>query len=95
MQKCPPAVCGVLVLLKKGLDSLVLEEIGAAEERLLFLRLDQRPVWIQQDPQHIQDLFTRCVCVCVTREESMELVNAFFKLFVLHMVLVCLFVCLL
>ncbi|KAF7706589.1 hypothetical protein HF521_019843 [Silurus meridionalis] len=58
-QKCPPAVCGVLVLLKKSLDSLVLEETRAAEERLLFLKLDQRPAWAQQNPQHNQDLFTR------------------------------------
>ncbi|XP_046707055.1 DNA polymerase nu isoform X4 [Silurus meridionalis] len=59
LQKCPPAVCGVLVLLKKSLDSLVLEETRAAEERLLFLKLDQRPAWAQQNPQHNQDLFTR------------------------------------
>ncbi|XP_058250136.1 DNA polymerase nu [Hemibagrus wyckioides] len=62
-QKCPPAVCGVLVLLKKRLNSLVLEETGAAEERLLFLRLEQRPVWAQQDLKHNQDLFTREILV--------------------------------
>lgn len=67
MQKCPPrAVCGVLVLLKKSLDSLVLEETGAAAERVLFLRLEQRPAWAQNGPQHSQDLFSRCVCESVS-----------------------------
>ncbi|TSN12228.1 HAUS augmin-like complex subunit 3 [Bagarius yarrelli] len=59
-QKCPPAVCGVLVLLKKSLHSLVVEETGVAEERLLFLRLEQRPVWAQPDLKHTQDLFSSC-----------------------------------
>ncbi|XP_047675713.1 DNA polymerase nu [Tachysurus fulvidraco] len=62
-QKCPPAVCGVLVLLKKNLNSLVLEKSGAAGERLLFLRLKQTPVWSQQDVKHNQDLFTREILV--------------------------------
>ncbi|KAK3567699.1 hypothetical protein QTP86_021632 [Hemibagrus guttatus] len=62
-QKCPPAVCGVLVLLKKNINTLVLEDTGAAEERLLFLRLEQRPVWAQQDLKHNQDLFTREILV--------------------------------
>ncbi|KAM9500848.1 DNA polymerase nu [Clarias gariepinus] len=62
-QKCPPAVCGVLVMMKKSLDTLVPEDTGAAEERLLFLRLEQRPIWAQQVPQHTQDLFTREILV--------------------------------
>ncbi|XP_060731479.1 DNA polymerase nu [Tachysurus vachellii] len=62
-QKCPPAVCGVLVLLKKNMNSLVLETSGAAGERLLFLRLKQTPVWSQQDVKHNQDLFTREILV--------------------------------
>ncbi|XP_062849422.1 DNA polymerase nu [Trichomycterus rosablanca] len=69
-QKCPPPVCGILVQLKKSLDLVGVEEAGAAKERLLFLRLEQRPVWAQQDPQHNQDLFTRDVLlqmVCKTQ----------------------------
>ncbi|XP_035375880.1 DNA polymerase nu [Electrophorus electricus] len=58
-QKSTPAVCGFLVLLKKSLDSENLEESGTAEEKLLFLRLEHRPVWAQQDQQHNQDLFTK------------------------------------
>ncbi|KAL6490900.1 hypothetical protein MHYP_G00012450 [Metynnis hypsauchen] len=58
-QKPHPAVCGLLVRLKKSLESLDLEQTGAAEERVLLLRLEQRPVWVQQDSQHNQDLFTR------------------------------------
>lgn len=63
VQKPASAVCGLLILLKKSLDSLDLEQPLAADERVLFLRLEQRPVWVQQDPQHDQDLFTRCVFV--------------------------------
>ncbi|XP_076829841.1 DNA polymerase nu isoform X2 [Brachyhypopomus gauderio] len=59
VQKSTPAVCGFLVLLKKSLDSVSLEESGTAEERLLFLRLEHRPVWAQQDTQLNQDQFTR------------------------------------
>lgn len=83
MQKCPPAVCGVLVLLKKSLNSLVLKETGAAQERLLFLRLEQRPVWAQQDLKHNQDLFTRCVCKrkrIKRRERRMEFIFLFYCL---------------
>uniref|UniRef100_A0A3B4ECC7 DNA-directed DNA polymerase family A palm domain-containing protein n=1 Tax=Pygocentrus nattereri TaxID=42514 RepID=A0A3B4ECC7_PYGNA len=58
-QKPLPAVCGLLVLLKKSLESLDLDQTGAAKERVLLLRLEQRPVWVQQDSQHNQDLFTR------------------------------------
>lgn len=70
-------MCGVLVLLKKSLNSLVLEETGAAEERLLFLRLEQRPIWAQQDLKHNQDLFTRCVCVVSkeVKEDSSEVLE--------------------
>uniref|UniRef100_A0A8B9JB99 DNA-directed DNA polymerase n=1 Tax=Astyanax mexicanus TaxID=7994 RepID=A0A8B9JB99_ASTMX len=69
-QKATPAVCGLLVLLKKSLDALDLEQTETTEERLLFLRLEQRPVWAQQDPQHNQDLFTKEVLlqmVCGTQ----------------------------
>ncbi|KAI4884978.1 hypothetical protein NFI96_020253 [Prochilodus magdalenae] len=58
-QKPPSAVCGLLVLLKMSLESLHLELTGAAEEKVLLLKLEQRPVWVQQDPQKKQDLFTR------------------------------------
>ncbi|KAL7880522.1 hypothetical protein SRHO_G00027760 [Serrasalmus rhombeus] len=58
-QKPLPAVCGLLVLLKKSLESLDLDQTGAAKERVLLLRLEQRPAWVQQDSQHNQDLFTR------------------------------------
>ncbi|KAL7875743.1 hypothetical protein AOLI_G00107060 [Acnodon oligacanthus] len=58
-QKPLPAVCGLLLLLKKSLESLDLEQTGAAEERVLLLSLEQKPVWVQQDSQHNQDLFTR------------------------------------
>ncbi|XP_072544151.1 DNA polymerase nu [Salminus brasiliensis] len=58
-QKPIPAVCGLLVLFKKSLESLGLDQTEATEERLLFLRLEQRPVRAQQDPQHNQDLFTK------------------------------------
>ncbi|XP_066537770.1 DNA polymerase nu isoform X2 [Hoplias malabaricus] len=58
-QKPPPAVCGILVMLKKSLDSLDLEQMGTSNESVIFLRLEQRPVWAQQDPQDNQDIFTR------------------------------------
>ncbi|XP_073716027.1 DNA polymerase nu isoform X1 [Misgurnus anguillicaudatus] len=56
-QRSCPAVCGLLVLLKMDLDSEGLED--RPQERVLYLRLEQKPAWAQQDLKHKQDAFTR------------------------------------
>ncbi|XP_065104594.1 DNA polymerase nu [Paramisgurnus dabryanus] len=56
-QRSCPAVCGLLVLLKRDLDSEGLED--RPQERVLYLRLEQKPAWAQQELKHKQDAFTR------------------------------------
>uniref|UniRef100_A0A672RWP1 DNA-directed DNA polymerase n=1 Tax=Sinocyclocheilus grahami TaxID=75366 RepID=A0A672RWP1_SINGR len=56
-QKLSPSVCGLLVLLKRELDSEGPQD--RPPERVLYLRLDQAPAWAQQDYTQKQDVFTR------------------------------------
>ncbi|KAG5845567.1 hypothetical protein ANANG_G00140660 [Anguilla anguilla] len=58
-QKSLPSACGVLVLLKRSLDVTGPEEAPGPGDSLVFLRLEQRPAWAQQDLDRDQDLFTR------------------------------------
>ncbi|XP_035283092.1 DNA polymerase nu isoform X2 [Anguilla anguilla] len=58
-QKSLPSACGVLVLLKRSLDVTGPEETPGPGDSLVFLRLEQRPAWAQQDLDRDQDLFTR------------------------------------
>src|SRR4029434_6463636 len=62
LQKNSPSVCGILILLKRALDLSRPQQ--TEEEKLLFLRLEQRPAWVQQQPDQSHEQFTRCVCVC-------------------------------
>ncbi|XP_026122718.1 DNA polymerase nu isoform X2 [Carassius auratus] len=52
-----PSVCGLLVLLKRELDSEGPQD--KPPERVLYLRLEQAPAWAQQDCTQKQDVFTR------------------------------------
>ncbi|XP_016346338.1 DNA polymerase nu-like [Sinocyclocheilus anshuiensis] len=56
-QKLSPSVCGLLVLLKRELDSEGPQD--RPPERVLYLRLEQAPAWAQQDYTQKQDVFTR------------------------------------
>ncbi|KAJ8390322.1 hypothetical protein AAFF_G00108910 [Aldrovandia affinis] len=58
-QKACPSVSGVLVLLKRSLGVTGPEEGPSPDHSLIYLRLEQRPAWAQQDPGQNQDLFTR------------------------------------
>lgn len=61
LKKLRPSVCGLLVLLKRELDSEGPQD--KPPERVLYLRLEQAPAWAQQDYTQKQDVFTRCVFV--------------------------------
>ncbi|XP_073691896.1 DNA polymerase nu [Garra rufa] len=56
-QKLCPSVCGLLVLLKRDLDSEGPQD--RPPERVLYLKLEQAPAWAQQDCTQKQDVFTR------------------------------------
>ncbi|XP_043099806.1 DNA polymerase nu [Puntigrus tetrazona] len=56
-QKLYPSVCGLLVLLKRDLNSEGLQH--RPPDRVLYLRLEQAPAWAQQDFTQKQDAFTR------------------------------------
>ncbi|XP_030635176.1 DNA polymerase nu [Chanos chanos] len=58
-QKSLPSVCGMLVGLRTDLGSAGADEANSViGDRLLYLRLEQRPAWAQQPNDQRQDLFT-------------------------------------
>ncbi len=67
LKKLCPSVGGLLVLLKRELDSEGPQD--RPPERVLYLKLEQAPAWAQQDYAQKQDVFTRCVCVCRGNEK--------------------------
>uniref|UniRef100_A0A672S0Z3 Polymerase (DNA directed) nu n=1 Tax=Sinocyclocheilus grahami TaxID=75366 RepID=A0A672S0Z3_SINGR len=60
-QRLCPAVCGLLVLLKRNLDSEGPQD--RPSERVLYFRLEQAPAWAQQDLTQKQDVFSRYVWI--------------------------------
>ncbi|XP_061106699.1 DNA polymerase nu [Conger conger] len=61
LQKSCPAVSGILLLLKGSLDAAGPGEDPGSGDSLLYLRLEQRPAWAQQNQEldQNQDLFAR------------------------------------
>ncbi|XP_062373188.1 DNA polymerase nu [Sardina pilchardus] len=62
-QKNSPSVCGILILLKRALDLSCPQP--TEEEKLLFLRLEQRPVWVQHTTDQNHEQFARELVVLV------------------------------
>ncbi|XP_048092747.1 DNA polymerase nu isoform X1 [Alosa alosa] len=62
-QKNSPSVCGILILLKRALD--LSRPQPTEEEKLLFLRQEQRPVWVQHQTDQNHEQFTRELVVLV------------------------------
>uniref|UniRef100_UPI003AAD1DF5 DNA polymerase nu n=1 Tax=Centroberyx gerrardi TaxID=166262 RepID=UPI003AAD1DF5 len=58
-QKLPPAVCGLLVLMKRDLDRSAPQDSLGPNDSLVYLKLEHTPVWAQQHTQHSQERFTR------------------------------------
>lgn len=61
LQKNSPPVCGILILVKRALDLSCLQP--TEEEKLLFLRLEQRPAWVKQQTNQNHEQCARCVYV--------------------------------
>ncbi|KAJ8382231.1 hypothetical protein SKAU_G00030090 [Synaphobranchus kaupii] len=58
-QKSCPSVSGILVLLKTALDVTGPEQSLGSGDSLIYLKLEQRPAWAQQNLDQDQDLFSR------------------------------------
>ncbi|XP_036407695.1 DNA polymerase nu [Megalops cyprinoides] len=64
-QKASPSVSGILVLLKREVGVTEPQEGPGLAGSLIYLRLEQRLAWAQQEPDQTQDLFTREVVLRV------------------------------